>query len=82
MASDALEGLLQSNQVVLQQMWDGITEKLSREYKTLKQNVPRNWKLLSGDDSPNFSHNKENSKKFKGFSRTIISTKTFFEEEQ
>ena len=40
LASDALAVLSQSNQELLQQRRDGITKNLSREYKTLKYNVP------------------------------------------
>ena len=40
LASDALAVLSQSNQELLQQRRDGITKNLSREYKTLKHNVP------------------------------------------
>ena len=36
-----------------QQGRDGITKNLSREYKTLKHNVPPDLKLLFGDDLNN-----------------------------
>ena len=39
--------------VVLQQRQDGITKNLSREYKTLKHNIPQDSKLLFGDDLKN-----------------------------
>ena len=42
--------LSQSNQELLQQRRDGITKNLSREYKTLKHNVPPVSKLLFGVD--------------------------------
>ena len=50
LASDALAVLSQSNQELLQQRRDGIIKNLSREYKTLKHNVPPDSKLLFGDD--------------------------------
>ena len=50
LASDALAVLSQSNQELLQKRRDGITKNLSREYKTLKHNVPPDSKLLFGDD--------------------------------
>ena len=53
LASDALTVLSQSNQKLLQQRRDGITKNLSREYKTLKHNVPPDSKLLFGDDLNN-----------------------------
>ena len=53
LASDALAVLSQSNQELLQQRRDGITKNLSREYKTLKHNVPPDSKLLFGDDLNN-----------------------------
>ena len=53
LASDALAVLNQSNQELLQQRRDGITKNLTREYKTLKNNVPPDSKLLSGDDLNN-----------------------------
>ena len=46
LASDALTALSQSNQELLQQRGDGIKKYLSREYKTLKENVPPYSKLL------------------------------------
>ena len=45
--------LSQSNQELLQQKREAITKNLSREYKTLKHNVPPNSKLLFGDDRNN-----------------------------
>ena len=53
LASDAMTVLSQSNQELLQQMQDGITKNLSREYKTLEHNVPPDSKLLFGDDLKN-----------------------------
>ena len=53
MASDALAVLSQSNQELLQQRRDGITKNLTREYKTLKNNVPPDSKQLFGDDLNN-----------------------------
>ena len=53
LASDTLAVLSQSNQELLQQRRDGITKTLSREYKTLKHNVPPDSKLLFGDDLNN-----------------------------
>ena len=53
LASDALAVLSQSNQELLQQRRDGITKNLSREYKTLKHNIPPDSKLLFGDDLNN-----------------------------
>ena len=53
LVSDALAVLSQSNQELLQQRQDGITKNLSREYKTLKHNVPPDSKLLFGDDLNN-----------------------------
>ena len=53
LASDALALLSQSNQELLQQRQDGITKNLSREYETLKHNVPPDSKLLFGDDLNN-----------------------------
>ena len=50
LTSDALAVLGQSNYELLQQRQDGITKKLSREYKTLKHNVPSDSKLLFGDN--------------------------------
>ena len=51
LASDAL--LSQRNQELLQQRRDGITKNLSKEYKTLKHNVPPNSKLLFDNDINN-----------------------------
>ena len=53
LAPDALAKLSQSNQELLQQRQDGITKNLSREYKTLKHNVPPDSKLLFGNDLNN-----------------------------
>ena len=53
LASNALAVLSQSNQELLQQRRDGIIKNLSREYKTLKHNVPSDSKLLFGDDHNN-----------------------------
>ena len=53
LASDAMAVPSQSNQELLQQRRDGITKTLSREYKTLKHNVPPDSKLLFGDDLNN-----------------------------
>ena len=53
LASDALAVLSKSNQELLQQSRDGITKNLSREYKTLKYNVPSDSELLFGDDLNN-----------------------------
>ena len=53
LASDALAVFSQSNQKLLQQRRDGITKNLSREYKTLKHNIPADSKLLFGDDLNN-----------------------------
>ena len=53
LASDALELLSQSNLELQQQRRDGITKNVSREYETLKHNVPPDSKLLFGDDPNN-----------------------------
>ena len=45
--------LSQSNQELLQQRRDFVTKNLSREYKTLKHNVPPDSKILFGDDLNN-----------------------------
>ena len=53
LASDALAVLSQSSQELLQQRRDEVTKNLSREYKTLRHNVPPDSKLLFGDDLTN-----------------------------
>ena len=53
LASDALAVPSQSNQELLQQRRDVITKNLSREYKTLKHNVPPDSKLFFGGDINN-----------------------------
>ena len=53
LASDALAVLSQSSQELLQQRPDAITKNVSREYETLKHNVPLDSKQLFSDDLNN-----------------------------